>query len=544
MMVSFDGGATFVKHSAPAAVSTRVTRPGSAATFQTEMLQLNLAGGSLPPGVMIRESPTLASTGGTTIRPVTGGYMISSFFDVFTEISLDGGANWSPAQGAARVELRRDPATIPGIGTPSNHLPPRNDYYVSPAQYHAAFAAGIVIKDVKHSFFTRSYEPPVGGGTQIHDFGSQVDLKLSLNGGQTFTPARAQADVSVRVVDAGGGNYDTEMLQLDVHGGDLGNIRLRESPTEASRGQTELHVMPDGTFQITSFFDIFTELSLDGGANWQQPTSGPVHVELRCNAPEKQFPNPNLPPLTGKYVSPAQFHALYAQGIVISNVSHRRFTRNLPPPAPGASSTHSFNSDIDMMISLNGGATFTHAIAPAAVSVKVDSTVDDAGETRYFDTEMLSLNISGGNLPPGVMIRESPTRQSLGRTSIRQSSGGGGGNGGVSPPSDISSFFDIFTEVSLDGGGTWNPSMSGPVNMSLDFDVTGPCVGPSSLTVEKSTNGTSVIVSWSGTGYRLQSTEVLTTDPAQTVWQDITGASGISLPIEPGKRKFYRVICP
>jgi len=40
------------------------------------------------------------------VRQVGGGYMIDSFFDVFTDISLDNGANWSPAQDAAHVELR------------------------------------------------------------------------------------------------------------------------------------------------------------------------------------------------------------------------------------------------------------------------------------------------------------------------------------------------------------------------------------------------------------------------------------------------------
>jgi len=44
-----------------------------------------------------RESPTLASTGETRITPSPGGFMISSFFDVFTELSLDGGKTWSPA---------------------------------------------------------------------------------------------------------------------------------------------------------------------------------------------------------------------------------------------------------------------------------------------------------------------------------------------------------------------------------------------------------------------------------------------------------------
>ena len=44
---------------------------------------------------MIRESPTLASTGITTYQYIGGPYHIDSFFDVFTELSIDGGQTWT-----------------------------------------------------------------------------------------------------------------------------------------------------------------------------------------------------------------------------------------------------------------------------------------------------------------------------------------------------------------------------------------------------------------------------------------------------------------
>ena len=55
---------------------------------------------------MIRESPTLQSTGQVTIADIGGGlYQIDSFFDVFTELSIDGGATWMPG-----TEVRGGPA--------------------------------------------------------------------------------------------------------------------------------------------------------------------------------------------------------------------------------------------------------------------------------------------------------------------------------------------------------------------------------------------------------------------------------------------------
>lgn len=77
-------------------------------TFQTEMLALDLSGG----GAMIRESPTMASLGQTTITDLGGGlYRVESFFDVFTELSLDGGQNWLPATGPTHMVLTPEPGT-------------------------------------------------------------------------------------------------------------------------------------------------------------------------------------------------------------------------------------------------------------------------------------------------------------------------------------------------------------------------------------------------------------------------------------------------
>ena len=66
------------------------------------------AGGSGTPAgssVMLRESPTRASTGRVRVCTCPDGYMVSSFFDIFTEISLDGGQSWLPASAPMHVSL-------------------------------------------------------------------------------------------------------------------------------------------------------------------------------------------------------------------------------------------------------------------------------------------------------------------------------------------------------------------------------------------------------------------------------------------------------
>jgi hypothetical protein len=83
---------------------------GSTSTFDTEMSQLDIGGGSLPTEWMIRESPTLQSLGKHTIASDPRGYRVSSFFDVFLELSTDGGNTWIPANRSIRVQASLPPA--------------------------------------------------------------------------------------------------------------------------------------------------------------------------------------------------------------------------------------------------------------------------------------------------------------------------------------------------------------------------------------------------------------------------------------------------
>jgi hypothetical protein len=114
---------------------------------------------------------------------------------------------------------------------------------------------------------------------------------------------------------------------------------------------------------------------------------------------------------------------------------------------------------VDLEVSYDGGLTFTRATAPATVTVQITCRLGDDGITEYYDMEMMQLDISGGTLLAGVQIRESPIRASLGRTT---SSAVGGG-----ATYQIDSFFDIYTEVSTDGGMSWLPTFVGPATIYM-----------------------------------------------------------------------------
>jgi len=472
MEISFDGGVKFFPFTAYAENTMFLNHTsdiGLQEIYQTEMLQMDIIGGDLPPGVLIRESPVLASPGNTTIKSTAGGYWIDSFFDVFTEVSTDGGMSWWPCAQPGRLDLLVNPQTIPPMISQSELLPPPVANYVTPKMWQQVYEIGgisIIIKDVKHKLFTASVLPPPPGGTSTHTFDSQADFQVSFNGGP-FTPMRAPATTTVKIMHTrdflGRETYETEMLQLDIAGGQLpAGVRLRESPTLASKGGVSMVAGGGGGggggATISSFFDIFTEMSIDGGTSWWQPTTGPAHVEAKAITDAYLFPTSNLPPPEGEYLDNGGWAAFYqmGMGVVITNVHIDRFMQSFPPPLPGQTIVFSFGASVGMMISMDGGLTFSPATAPVNATMRMTSS-QDSDSTRYFDTEMLQLDITGGSLPMGIMIRESPTRASLGRTSERVTGGG----------YQVESFFDIFTELSVDGGQSWYLTTLAPATIYL-----------------------------------------------------------------------------
>jgi len=88
-------------------------------SYNTEIISMNLSGevsltGGITLQILLRESPTLLSMGLTGITDLgSGRFQIDSFFDIFTEISFDGGQAWTPANGPSRFTLQPSPSPIP-----------------------------------------------------------------------------------------------------------------------------------------------------------------------------------------------------------------------------------------------------------------------------------------------------------------------------------------------------------------------------------------------------------------------------------------------
>jgi hypothetical protein len=53
-------------------------------------------------GILFRKSPSFNSTGTNTYKPVGDNYIMNSFFDIFTELSIDSGETWQPVTGISQ----------------------------------------------------------------------------------------------------------------------------------------------------------------------------------------------------------------------------------------------------------------------------------------------------------------------------------------------------------------------------------------------------------------------------------------------------------
>jgi hypothetical protein len=104
---SGDRGQTWVQATGAVTGTVRGTLAsidGETRVFDTE-LTMELTGQGPLEGSSMRESPALQSLGRLSIRPVAGGQMIASSFEIFTELNILNTA-WSPALSAMPMTLR------------------------------------------------------------------------------------------------------------------------------------------------------------------------------------------------------------------------------------------------------------------------------------------------------------------------------------------------------------------------------------------------------------------------------------------------------
>lgn len=178
-----------------------------------------------------------------------------------------------------------------GIDTNDPVLPPLDGVYRTADQVHAQFngpGLAVILQKPEHQAILRELNVIVG--VDEHEtFDSMLHAEISVNG-SPFVPAMAGGPVMTLVRNKAGnttGTFQTEMLSMSLTGtSPFGPFMIRESPTLASPGVTSITDIGGGMFHIDSFFDVFTELSIDGGQTWIPDSQGPAHVSLEPIVPE------------------------------------------------------------------------------------------------------------------------------------------------------------------------------------------------------------------------------------------------------------------
>lgn len=246
--------------------------------------------------------------------------------------------------------------------------------------------------------------------------------------------------------------------------GDVGGIQIeiRESPALPSPGETSITDNGDGTFQIDSFFDVFTELSVNGGG-FQAQTNEAGRMDLMRVRPTAILSQPDLPPepnpsrcdqVASLYASSDALHALFPGGIDFDNPIHKCFENVTTSTDPvTGDETEQFDTTIEG--SFDDGSGPQPLVLTGPVEIRTLRKGSDT--TGQFDTEMVSMSLTGdvGGIP--IEIRESPVRSSEGETRVDDIGGG---------QFEIDSFFDVFTEVSI-AGGPFQPQTNAAVRMDL-----------------------------------------------------------------------------
>lgn len=162
--------------------------------------------------------------------------------------------------------------------------------------------------------------------------------------------------------------------------------------------------------------------------------------------------DPSLPPTDGEYISPETYGPHFI-GAGLEVLLEAIVFQPLAVPAPqltdvGADEQQYFQSTLTAMAHVT-------PLAPQAVSFAGPVTWMAYGKvgntTGTFDVEFVDMWLTGNVDVPGfgivpIILRESPTAQSLGETTITDLGGG---------LYHIDSFFDVFAEASPDGGTSW-----------------------------------------------------------------------------------------
>ncbi len=213
---------------------------------------------------------------------------------------------------------------------------------------------------------------------------------------------------------------------------------------------------------------------------------------------------------------------LRARSFRVSN-----FLTQVPlPPANSSLIYTSTNAAVSFEISTDGTNFISATGVATNLQVLIINTNPPVGNTTVYYTELLALDVWGSSGIGQFALRESPTKASTGKHIVQEDGGGHFTIGG---------YLNASLAYSFNGGITFKEALR---SIRLDQQVISTQHGtPVPLAIVR--NGSSVILSWPDSTFRLQATVSLSSPS----WVDIPGASPITVTIS-GPYRFFRLISP
>ena len=500
--------------------TTEVGSTSEQRSFDTEILSMDLKGASFPDGVLLRESKTQSSTGQIKVVPGEGGFSVDSFFDIWTEISLDGGQSWVPANKAMHMPLVSIPETPPNTNqsslesgkssseTPTSGIPilqVGNTYLSNNRTSYAKVEIEMLALNLISTDPGNVIPLPQAGqtseGDAFFDIFTEIQLNqyqstfiasffdvftdLSLNDSQSafldsffdiFAELNARSEGPAETLSGAHsfvtfiiGYAGSSSLTIKPHAGvgydmtftevnfvplpeidDEVLVGFRHSPDHDTQGSLRVsNIGSSGEDGVTvdSFFDIWTEISIDGGQSWM-PTQDPARLELSLDGPSDPVTLPEFDfPMDDRTEYTSVNNAgLSDVGGKIVRLSLRPSDPNTKAMLPLMDSLRRVDSFFDVFAIVEIGNT-SHFFQKNQVPVSlVIMPIENGQEQGTWETEILSMSLRGNTDLGPVVIRESQMQKSRGRLTV--SNIGSSGEDGV----NVDSFFDIWTEISIDGG--------------------------------------------------------------------------------------------
>jgi hypothetical protein len=195
----------------------------------------------------------------------------------------------------ASISLSLSPAAFADVFAPTAAVLPSDGAYVVPD----TCVSVLCIKDIQLSNFD-TFSDMISGGDELTQSNVTLTADLYQNLGSVAGPfitslmMTGQIDItyfSKPSFDATG-DFNTQITSLDLGGSFTGlsgmhTLDAALDSSNPSTGMTSVDQISSGPdlFQISSFFDVFAELSLDGGAFM----SGPERVVSLVETPEPGY---------------------------------------------------------------------------------------------------------------------------------------------------------------------------------------------------------------------------------------------------------------